>query len=281
MKNYLNLLKILKKNTHSGYTLVELIMASVVTVMVISAAGFGVYIMTRENMVATASGDIKYNLGRALDFISEEVKTASSVATGVALPTGCGTGTSTLKLTIPYTVPIKDASVTPNLLYSTPVGTSSPYDVYYFTKTPDSTWLGTNAIYRCGPNLNSDGSVAVDGTTGIPPYSLLASTGQTKPAPQMLVDLIASGRDSNDSGTCVNGGTPLPNDGGSPPKGNTGFFVCISGSNKMVEIHAASSALESRTDKNSLNFVTTGGRLADNATYGLITQAYSRANTSP
>lgn len=252
MKNYLNLLKILKKNTHSGYTLVELIMASVVTVMVISAAGFGVYVMTRENMVATASGDIKYNLGRALDFISEEVKTASAVATQVSIPSGtCGSdaGTvSTLSLTIPFTATSGTSS-----------GTSSPYTVYYFTKAPDSTWLGTNAIYRCGPNLNSDGSVATNATTGLPgTYSS-----------QMLVDLIASTRDSNDSGTCVNGGTPTPSN-------NTGFFVCISG--KMVEIHAASSALESRTDKNSLNFVTTGGRLADNATYGLITQAYSRVS---
>jgi hypothetical protein len=276
MRNHLNLLKIIKKNTYSGYTLVELILASVVTVMVISAAGFGVYVMTRENMVATASGDIKYNLGRALDFISEEVKTASAVETGIVIPSGhCGTDqnkTSTLTLTIPFTA-----------TSGSQLGKSSPYKVYYLTKTPDSTWLGTNAIYRCGPLLDSDGNVVVDGTTGVPPYSTLADTNSShnKPPSQMLVDLIASGRDSNDSGTCVNGGIPLPNDGGSPPKGNTGFFVCISGSNKMVEIHAASSALESRTDKNSLNFVTTGGRLADNATYGLITQAYSRANTSP
>ncbi|MEB3121917.1 MAG: hypothetical protein VKL41_11925 [Snowella sp.] len=272
MKNYLNLLKILKNNTHSGYTLVELILASVVTLLVVSAAGYGVYVMTRENMVATASGDIKYNLGRALDFISEEVKTASSVATGLtvtSLPSGCGTGTPTLVLTIPFTA-----------TSGSQLGQSSPYNVYYFTKAPDSTWLGTNAIYRCGPFLDSDGNVVVDGTTGVPPYSTLADTNPShnKPPSQMLVDLIASGRDSNDSGTCVNGGTPWPNDGGSPPKGNTGFFVCISGNNKMVEIHAASSALESRTDKNSLNFVTTGGRLAQDATYGLITQAYSRAN---
>ena len=260
MKNHLNLLKLFRKTPHSGYTLVELILASVLTLLVVSTAGYGVYVMTRENMVATASGDIKYNLGRALDFISEEVKTASSVATGLtvtSLPSGCGTGTPTLVLTIPFTA-----------TSGSQLGQSSPYNVYYFTKAPYSTWLGTNAIYRCGPNLNSDGSVATDASTGLPGTS----------SSQMLVDLIASGRDSNDSGTCVNGGTPFPNDGGSPLKGNTGFFVCISGGNKIVEIHAAASALESRTDKNSLNFVTTGGRLADNATYGLITQAYSRVS---
>ena len=92
MKSYLNLLKISNKNPHSGYTLVELILASVVTVLVISAAGMGVVFMTQKNMIASADGDIKYNLGRAVDFMSEEIKTASSVATGVAIPTGtCGT----------------------------------------------------------------------------------------------------------------------------------------------------------------------------------------------
>lgn len=262
MKNYLNLLKILNKNTHSGYTLIELIIASVLTVMVISAAGSGVVLMTQKNMIANADGDIKYNLGRAVDFMSEEVKTASSVSTGVTLPTGCGTGTSTLKLTIPYTVPLKTPTA-----YTTAVGTLSPYDVYYYTKTPGSPWLGSNGIYRCGPDLNLDGSVAVDGTTGIPPYSLLASAGQTKPSPQILVDLIASGKEPNDGG-CT----------GAYPSANVGFFVCVSG--KMVEIHAAASS-QNNTISNPLSWGSgSGGGYAASGepTYGIITQAYARAN---
>ena len=246
MKNYLNLLKIFKKNTHSGYTLIELIIASVLTVMVISAAGMGVVLMTQKNMIANADGDIKYNLGRAVDFMSEEIKTASSVATGVTLPSWCGTGTSTLSVTIPFTATSGSSS-----------GTSSPYNVYYYTQAPGSPWLGSNAIYRCGPNLNADGTVATDATTGLPGTS----------SSQMLVDLIASAKDPNDGG-CT----------GAYPSASVGFFVCVSG--KMVEIHAAASA-QNNTVSNPLSWGSgSGGGYAASGkpTYGIITQAYARAN---
>ena len=258
MTNYLNLIR---KTNNSGFTLVELLLASVGMFFVVMAAGYGVFVMARENVTANAAGDIQYNLGRAVDFISEEVKTASAVVTGAALPTGCGTGTSTLKLTIPYTVPLKTPTA-----YTTAVGTSSPYDVYYYTKTPDSPWIGSNAIYRCGPSLNSDGSVAVNQSpspgTGLP----------VSPSSQILVDLIASTRDSNDTGTCVNGGTAFPGN-------NVGFFVCINGKN--VEIHAASSALNNSTNQLGWIGTNTNSRLYGQATYGIVTQAYARANTSP
>jgi Tfp pilus assembly protein PilW len=250
MKSYLNLLKISSKNPHSGYTLVELILASVVTVLVISAAGMGVVFMTQKNMIASADGDIKYNLGRAVDFMSEEIKTASSVATGVAIPTGtCGSDagtTSTLRVTIPFTATSGSSS-----------GTSSPYSVYYYTKAPGSPWLGSNAIYRCGPNLNADGTIATDSITGLPGTS----------SGQMLVDLIASGKEPNDGG-CT----------GAYPSANVGFFVCVNG--KMVEIHAAASA-QNNTVSNPLSWGSgSGGGYAASGepTYGIITQAYARVS---
>lgn len=240
MKNYLNLLKILKKNTHSGYTLVELIITSVLTLMVVSAAGYGVYVMTRENMIATAGGDMKYNLGRAVDFISEEVKSSATITadssltslltTCLAAGTGNEVGTGT-------TTPVLGLSVT---------APGGQQNVIYYTQQPSSTWLGNRAIYRCGSGLDSNGA-----------YTSSINS-------RLLIDLIASTKDSKDTATaCANGGTAYPNL-------TSGFFVCKSGN--LAELHIASSALESQTSKNSL------AADANDATYGIISQAYTRAS---
>jgi hypothetical protein len=240
MKNYLNLLKILKKNANSGYTLVELILASVLTLLVVSMAGYGVYVMTRENMIATASGDIKYNLGRAVDFISEEVKSSATITADSSLTsllTTClaaGTGN---EVGTGATTPVLGLSVT------TPSGQQN---VIYYTQQPSSTWLGNRAIYRCGPGLDSNGA-----------YTSSINS-------RLLIDLIASTKDSKDTATaCANGGTAYPNL-------TSGFFVCKSGN--LAELHIASSALESQTSKNSL------ASNANDATYGIISQAYTRAS---
>jgi len=240
MKNYLNLLKILKKNANSGYTLVELILASVLTLLVVSMAGYGVYVMTRENMITTASGDIKYNLGRAVDFISEEVKSSANITADntLSIPSACtgsgnevGTGTAT---------PVLGLSV----------NGSATTNVIYYMQKPSATWLGNNAIYRCGPELGIDGAYT--------------STDPNARRSRLLIDLIASTKDSKDTATaCANGGTAYPNL-------TSGFFVCKSGN--LAELHIASSALESQTSKNSL------AADANDATYGIISQAYTRAS---
>lgn len=172
------LFKFLTKKPASpkGFTLIELIIASVMSVLVLGFAGFGLLFMLREQAVTNASGDLQYNLNRAVDFIAEEVRQASAVTTTATLPSGCvGTGTNTvvLGLTIPP---------------------DTTTNVIYYTKTPpNSDWLGPSSIYRCGPNYSA---------AGVADYS----TGSTKNA-DILIDLIASNSNTN---TCQNGGTANP-----------------------------------------------------------------------
>jgi hypothetical protein len=86
------------------------------------------------------------------------------------------------------------------------------------------------------------------------------------------VDLIASAQASGDSG-CPSGWTALPST-------TVGFFACVNSTNKMVEIHAAASA-QNNTSSNPLgwNNGSGGGYAAGGEpTYGIITQAYARAN---
>ncbi len=241
MKSYLNLLKISNKNPHSGYTLVELILASVVTVLVISAAGMGVVFMTQKNMIASADGDIKYNLGRAVDFMSEEVKTASLIrsSTGSINATNFSSTGKTVVLAI--RVP----------------GVSQ--DIIYYTQAPGNPWLGNVGIHRWGPAIDASG----------------AYTNATTPSAwtgQLLVDLIASTQAPGDGG-CPSGWTALPST-------TVGFFVCVNGTNKIVEIHAAAAA-QNNTVSNPLGWGSGSGggyAAAGEPTYGIITQAYARAN---
>ena len=247
MKSYLNLLKISSKNPHSGYTLVELILASVVTVLVISAAGMGVVLMTQKNMIANADGDIKYNLGRAVDFMSEEVKTASLIRSSVGSINATNFSSTGKTVVLAISVP----------------GVSQ--DIIYYTQVPGDPWLGNLAIYRWGPALDSSG----------------AYTNATTPSAwtgQLLVDLIAPAQASGDAG-CPSGWSALPS-------ATVGFFACVNSTNKMVEIHAAALAKD-KNQSNPLGWnvcqgpsCPKGGDYAasEKATYGIITQVYARAN---
>jgi Tfp pilus assembly protein PilW len=251
MKIYLNLLT---KKTNSGFTLVELLLASVGMFFVLMAAGYGVFVMARENVAANAAGDIQYNLGRAVDFISEEVKTASAITQGGTAQTGCAT--PILRLTIPFT---------------TTSGSSVPYTVDYYIQTPNSPWLGQNAIYRCGPSLNADGSPSIN-----------ANTGAYTPTPNILVDLIANEPLSSAvcPGTINNAGTTGWTQ--SPSSGQKGFYVCLqnvaTGQRKLAEIRASASALNTSTNQLGWIGTNTNSRFYGKATYEIITQALARAN---
>jgi hypothetical protein len=250
MKIYLNLLT---KKTNSGFTLVELLLASVGMFFVLMAAGYGVFVLTRENVAANAAGDTQYNLGRAVDFISEEVKTASAITQGGTAQTGCAT--PILRLTIPFT---------------TTSGSLVPYTVDYYTQSPGSSWLGENAIYRCGPSLNADGNPSINATTGA--YT---------PTSNLLVDLIANAPLSTGCpGTINNGGTTGWTQ--SPSSGQKGFYVCLqnvaTGARKLVEIRASASALDTQKTTGLKAATVANSRFYDKATYEVITQAYARAN---
>jgi hypothetical protein len=242
MKNHLNLIR---KTNNSGFTLVELLLASVGMFFVVMAAGYGVFVMARENVAANAAGDTQYNLSRAVDFISEEIKSSANITADSSLTSllstclAAGTGNE-----------VGTGTATPVLGLS--VNGSATTNVIYYTQKPSSTWLGNNAIYRCGPVLDSNGAY----TSSIKSY--------------LLVDLIASANAPNDTAGCSNGGTAYPNV-------TSGFFVCKN--DKLAELHVASSALNAQTGKDSLKWVSSNSasRFNNKATYGIISQAYARA----
>ena len=255
MKNYLNLLT---KKANSGFTLIELILASVGMFFVVMAAGYGVLVMTRENVAANAASDTQYNLSRAVDFISEEVKTASLIRDDVS--------SAQLAVNAPTFAALSQTGKTVILAIRVPGLTE---DIIYYTKAPGDPWLGNLAIYRWGPPLDSNG----------------AYTNATTPAnwtEGLLVDLIA---DEPLSTGCANGATTgwtqIPSTTSTTPKG---FYVCVnnttgnSNSRKSVEIRASASALDTQKTTGLQSATVANSRFYDKATYEIITQAYARAN---
>ena len=237
MKIFTKLL--LVKRSNKGFTLIELIAASIMTLFIVGAAGFSMIVMLREQTIATAGSDIQYNLNRAVDFIAEEIKQASGVTTSVTIPSGCvgqGTNTVVLGLTIP-------PGTTTNVIYYTKTDNT--------TTPPNSGWLGPSVIYRCGPTFDASGAINYSGSLSAEP----------------LVDAIAL---NNNSNTCLNGGSPNPSN-------NSGFFVCIT-NNRLVEIQATASAVGDQKVENLVGTTPDQStRFGDKATYSATTQVYARS----
>ena len=242
MKAYYHLL--ISQRVRSGFTLIELMMASMLTLVVVGVAGYGTVVMLRENTAAGAASDTQYNLNRAADFITEEIKMASSVVTTAPspLPSGCTTFVLGLNMT-GLTNPT--SGQTNSILYC------------LATTTASDVWLGKNVISRYGPALNADGSYGT-GTWTLSP----------------LVDLIAETPQNSTCPTTPSAWTRIPS--GTPK----GFFVCIDPKNKMIELHLSASALDINTSKaQTTQWINpnTSSRLGGMATYEIVTQTYIRA----
>lgn len=79
LKIYLKLLQ--KYRPSAGWTLAELMIAAAMTFVVVMVAGFGLVMVLRDNKVANATGEMQYDLNRATNFISEEIRNAKTIET--------------------------------------------------------------------------------------------------------------------------------------------------------------------------------------------------------
>jgi prepilin-type N-terminal cleavage/methylation domain-containing protein len=99
-------------NGNEGFTLIELLVAIAIMSGVLTIAGIGIVAMLKQNSKALSESDRRANLNRALDYISNEVRSAKSITTSantantgdnLALPSGFNIPSSTngLVLTFP------------------------------------------------------------------------------------------------------------------------------------------------------------------------------------
>ncbi len=236
-----------KPNSNLGFTLIELIAASIMTVFVVGAVGYGLIVMLREQTVTAASGDIQSNLNRAVDFMAEEVKSANNIMTDVSasnLTTNAGSFT-------------QSPAVKKVILVLQVPGVSER--IIYYSQTSSSPWLSPNVIRRWGPDFGSDGS-----------YSNPTSPGSWDG--EVLVDSIDN---TLRPVSCPTGKTS-PN----PASGDTinGFYVCVDSTGKLVEISAFATAAG---DQKIQNIAGTNPdentRYGNRVTYSSTTQVYARS----
>jgi hypothetical protein len=243
-------LYLLTRKPVKGFTLLELLMASVLTFLVVSATGYAVLIMTRDNIASSVSSDLQFNTNRASDFIVDEIKQASfiSIDPGV-LPTGCPALTSGEQF-----------------VFALAIGSSTTVNVVYYTKTPPSgVWRGPSSIYRCGLGLAANGSY----------------TGSIDTTPRILVDSI-----STTIPACPNETPALTRFPASPA---AGFFICHPTDLPVPPSTTADQRLSQPTEKVVVVNVTStstdltarglnsqsGG--ASTGTYSVVTKVFARS----
>lgn len=194
-----------------GFTLVELMVAMLITSLVISATGFGLVTITNRDKREKAETQRRVELNRALDFIADEVRQAKPIAKDASadLSTVASNFSSSGK--------------TPVLTLQIP-GVSQR--VIYYLGSSSSPWLGPNVIYRWGPNFNADGTYSNPTTPANWTY-------------QPLVDLIVNST-PNPNNDCPAGDSATTADDWKPNPAvasRTGFYTCIDPSGRIADIH--------------------------------------------
>ena len=184
----------------NGFTLVELMLAAVATVAIIGAAGYGLVAIVSSKNTADASTVQRQNLNRALNYMTEEVRSASAIST-----TGSTTGITGFPL-----LPTGSQVV---LVLTEP---SMPNPIVYYVAPAQSPWLRPNNIVRWGPDINPDGSYDTSSYSANP-----------------LVDLINT-NPSGASTTCTAGWLSVPS------TNLQGFYACIAPSGKVADVYLGS-----------------------------------------
>ena len=73
-------LPVLVSKSTAGFTLIELIVAIMLSAILMGMTGYGLSIMTSKNQLAEAETQRRVQLNRALEYISEDIRAATKTA---------------------------------------------------------------------------------------------------------------------------------------------------------------------------------------------------------
>lgn len=213
-------IKTLNKRQYSvhkngGFTLIEVLVATMIMAIVVALAGSGLVAMLNQNVDSAAESNRRINLNRALDYISNEVRMAKSIQapSSSIIPSG---GTGVLQLTIP--------------IYS--CGAFNPeksYTVVYYTYPSSGLWESPTSIKRY-VNINTP---VPDPTPCPTPTNTSALTPSPDPVTTTFLD--SSGNLLVDG---IQGAIPSPSSSsGCTMSGGNGFYACIYTDSKKVDLY--------------------------------------------
>ncbi len=201
-----------------GFTLVELLVALVITGIVISLTGTGLYAIMNANQRSQIETTDRLELEQALAFMTDEIKMSQQVMTNVNIP--------------------RDANFDPVsgdiqiiLVLKPAIGSklTNPI-IYYLAEPPNSSvWLGPRVIYRWGPTLLQNGKYSDGDGKDV---TAISAKSDIEYFNEVLVDRISERVTASTNIACessYNYAIPAVTD-------RQGFYACIAPAQKSVKI---------------------------------------------
>ncbi|MEM9510066.1 MAG: hypothetical protein AAGA16_20675, partial [Cyanobacteria bacterium P01_E01_bin.35] len=143
-----------KNNSNSGFTLMELLIGLFMSIFVVGALGFGLMQVLRTTQSETSKVAARNETSRALDFISDEVKRASTIENDSTNATGFSL-TAAKTVVLALNIPEVNTSAT---LGSDGDATTEERIVYFLQSATGTNWQGPLVLYRYGPPLDANGN---------------------------------------------------------------------------------------------------------------------------
>ena len=202
-----------------GFTLVELLVALVITGIVISLTGTGLYALMNANQRSQIETTDRLELEQALAFMTDEIKMSQQVMTNIpseATDFNPASGATAIQIILVLKPAIGSKLTKPI--------------IYYLADPPNSSvWLGLRVIYRWGPTLLQNGNYS-DGdgkdVAGILPGAPIEYFNE------VLVDRISDRVTASANIACESSYTyAVP-----AVTARQGFYACIAPAKKSVKI---------------------------------------------
>lgn len=209
----------------AGFTITEVLLASSMMLIAISVAGIGVTNLLRSNYRANAGTEIQNNLNLTLEFVSDEVRRAKTIADSEA--------TAAAIESVPEEARTEEARAVLAFQIPNPNDLSQPLpnQIVYYTqnsRTQDS--LTGLVLWRYGPNLDEDGNYDINSWI-----------------PSPVTDRLAAAANNPN---CPTGFTRIPADT------VDGFYACIrAGGNQVIlNANAEVNLTTGDTDKDKVKY---------------------------
>ncbi len=148
-----------------GFTLTELLVAALIGGIVVTMAGWGMVALLQNNQRIEEQATTRMNLSRALDFISDDIRSALTVST--TAPSGWSTPSG-------YNLVMFIQKPADNLEEQEDGTLASTPQVAYYTraKTSNIVWRGPMILYRqkgAGNSPQGDPQALIDGIAATSP----------------------------------------------------------------------------------------------------------------
>lgn len=211
---------------NKGFTLIEVLVAAAIMSIVVALAGTAFVGILKQNRTAEFESERRTNLNRALDYIANEVRMATSVTTIAAgVPIGTfpaitmTSGTGVLRLRIPVPNPESGSVYNPR-----------SYTVVYYRSNSLTGWESPNSIWRYS-NVPNPVPIRTAAPLVTPTPNVVATVPSASPTSAATFDhnfLVDGIRAPATLPVCPTGST-LTGDGG--------FYACIYTSGKQVDLY--------------------------------------------